>query len=54
MDVEVIHRLTSFGPIVDDNPEAITKPFLLCYNLCSIQKIAQDLDVPFFCLKQPG
>lgn len=39
--------LTSFGSIIDYNPKAIIKPFLLGHKFGNIKQVTKYLNVPF-------
>lgn len=43
VDVDVVHRLASVRPIVDDNPVAFGKAGILSTLLCNNQHVAQQL-----------
>ena len=43
VDVKVINRLTSIGSIINHNPEALFKAFLLGNELGSVKKTVKNL-----------
>ncbi|MFS8028449.1 hypothetical protein Hanom_Chr16g01510721 [Helianthus anomalus] len=43
--------LTSIWSIVNDNSESFFKTFLLCYNLCGVEKMAKNLAMPLLSLQ---